>query len=101
MPRAILYFKEVNKFMTWSTIVDAPITYLLSEKDYRDYYKDEYGRVGMRDLDEKLKTAEETGCNWLGCNWLGHDIDDVILVNRAGDDETGITRKEIVKKYTA
>jgi hypothetical protein len=94
MPRAILYFKEVDKFLTWSTIVDAPVTCLLTEEEYRKYYICEYGRAGMEGLDEKIEQAKKTGCNW------GDDIDDVISGNRAGDNESDISKEEIIERYT-
>ena len=92
MPRAILYFEEKDKFLTWSTIVDAPITDLMSEEEYRQWYQIEYGRTGMTGLDEKIKEAKETGCNW-----RGYTLDDAISGNRAGEDETHATREEIVE----
>ena len=95
MPRSILYFKKIDKFITWSTIVDAPVTWFMNESQYRKYYKEEYGRTGMDGLDKKIEDAKNTGSNW-----AGYSLEDVITGNRAGEDETDLSEDEIIKEYS-
>ena len=79
-------------YFEWSTIVDAPVTYGLSLKEFKTYYRKEYGREGMRNLDARLKRVEIHGTSS-----LEGDVDDVIAINRAGPDECELTRKGLIK----
>lgn len=83
-------------YLEWGTIVDAPITYGLSLKEFKKYYKDEYGRKGMRDLPQILKRVEETGCS----DRISADTLKYLLKhNRAGTKEKCIDKEEILKRY--
>ena len=103
MARGIVYFKKVDMFLTWSTVTDSPVTYLMTEKEYRAYYAIEYGKVGNPELynqpgrfelDDKLDEARNTGVNW-----AGHTLEDVLSCNRAGQNEVEATEDEIIKAY--
>lgn len=90
MPRSIC--KLDGMYFEWSTIVDAPVTYGLSLKEFKTYYRKEYGREGMRNLDARLKRVEIHGTSA-----LEGDVDDVIAINRAGPGETQIDRPALIK----
>lgn len=81
-------------YMEWSTIVDAPVTYLVPIEEFEDYYRHRYGEEGMRRLPERMARVEETGCS-------AHDqsADDLILVNRAGPGEAALSPDEIWDHY--
>lgn len=90
MPTYII--KIENYYLEWSTIVDAPISYGASLEEFRQYYQGKYGSEGM--LDERLKRVEKSGCSA-----YHYDLDTLISCNRAGKDETCLTKEQIYQSY--
>jgi len=81
-------------YLEWSTVVDVPITSGMSLKEFKKYYRKEYGSEGMRELPERLRRVESTGCS------APHTtLDNFLSCNRAGDNEEEISKEEIFKKY--
>jgi len=75
--------------------VDAPVTYGMSLEEFREYYRDEYGRRSMEALDERLVRVEEKGTS----SQIHASVDDLLQNNRAGDNEACISKQEIIRKY--
>lgn len=50
-----------DEFIEWSTVVDAPITYVLSKKEMAVHLQEEYGDHGLRESNVALERAEEFG----------------------------------------
>ena len=48
----------------------------------------------MQQLLQKLERVERTGCSA-----HGETLDNVLMYNRAGDNETELTKEEIFRKY--
>lgn len=85
MPRYIV--KIAGKYLEWSTVVDAHVTYPMTLDEFREYYKERYGTEGMRDLGDRLgrvetrgtssflhKSAEDTvSCNSILAYWYGKE----------------------------
>jgi len=96
MPTHIIKLSEEGKdfYLLWYTNVDAPITYGMSLEEFKVFYKKEYGVQEMKKLPQRLKRVERTGCSSRLEN-----IDDLLIDNRAGKNETEITKTEIFKKY--
>ena len=82
-------------YLEWSSIVDAPITFGMGPDEFEQYHRNEYGRNGHPDFDSRMARVEKTGTS----SNLGHTPEDIILNNRAGPDETELTRNEIHKAY--
>lgn len=82
-------------YLEWSTIVDAPTTYGMSEDEFREYYRDEYGRNGSLDLEERLERCKKYGTSMIP----GHTPEDLIVCNRAGPEESELTLKQIKSVY--
>ena len=93
MPKYII--KLAGKYMEWSTVVDAPITYGMTLKEFRRYYQQEYGRVSMHDLDLRMERVERKGTS----SHLHSSVDDLIECNRAGVNETNISKDEIIRLF--
>jgi hypothetical protein len=93
MPRYII--KLADKYLEWSTIVDAPVTNGMSLEEFKEYYKSEYGVQGLNGLEERLKRVEEKGTSSI----YEGSVDEVISGNRAGDNEKKLTKEEIIEKY--
>ena len=94
MSRCII--KINDKYFEWSTIVDAPVTYGMDKSELKTYIKNEYGNEGLRKLPQRLKRVEKRGASWVD----GHDLDYTIAFNRAGENESELTKQEIYEKYT-
>jgi hypothetical protein len=83
-------------YLEWSTVVDAPVTFGMSLDEFKAYYRDEYGRQGMDfGFEERMKRVEEKGTS----SQLDSCVDDVISGNRAGKDETCLSKEQIIEWY--
>lgn len=99
MPRYIMKITDQkdNKdyYLEWSSVVDAPVTYGADLKTFKEYYEKEYGRSSMDSLNDRLERVEKQGTS---CS-LGSTLDEMISYNRAGENETTITKEQILDKY--
>ncbi len=93
MPTYIV--KLEDKYLLWSTIVDAPTSYGMTLNELRAYYLDEYGAAGMRELPERLARVEQCGTSAVD----GETPDQMMWLNRAGARETPLTRAQIIAHY--
>jgi hypothetical protein len=96
MPRYIIKLTDNDKdyYLLWSTIVDAPVTHGMSLEDFKIAYEQEYGRSGMSDLSQRLERVEQTGSS----EYMGN-LESLLGHNRAGENESCLTKEEIIKKY--
>jgi hypothetical protein len=88
--------KLEGKYLIWSTIVNAPITYGGTLSELRAYVKERDGENGLRDLPARLKRVEARGISAMD---ESDGPDDVMWLNRAGKNETPLTRAQIVEHY--
>lgn len=95
MPRYICKIQDY--YLEYSTIVDAPVTIGMSLDEFMDYYKDEYGRRGMEgpDFENRMKRAEEKGTSARDYE----DFEELISGNRAGKDESCLSKEQIIEWY--
>ena len=77
----------VDKYLVWSSIVDAPVTYALTKGEVYDYFMS----VAIRTERELLDRMFERGD--FGA------VADEVACNRAGEDETKISRAQIIDYY--
>ena len=94
MGRAIIKIKDL--YFIWSTVVDAPVTYGMTEEQLYKYTKEEYGRTGLEQLPEDLKRVTQKGASWYG----PYDLKYTLENNRAGPDESELTEEEIYDTYS-
>ncbi len=93
MPHCIIKLKD--KYLEWSTIVDAPVTYGLDLDELSAYVKDRYGSEGLDELPARLKRVEEQGTSFhTRC-----PVAELIKNNRAGEGETCISADAIYHRY--
>jgi hypothetical protein len=97
MPRYIVKIPHEGQdyYLDWSTIVDAPVTYGLSLDEFKEYYRGEYGRSSLMELDERLARVNEKGTSSV----FHKNLEDLICCNRAGANEAKITLPEIIQRY--
>ena len=93
MPNFII--KLDDYYLEYSTIVDAPITYGLKRADFDNYYRREYGIAGLDTYEERMRRVDENGTSEIGAT----SVEETILCNRAGYDETKITKQEMINRY--
>lgn len=93
MPRYLIKIKD--RFFEWSTVVDAPITYGMTEEELRAYMKDEYGNEGLSRLPERLARVAAKGTS----SCVDDSLADLVGYNRAGPNETCLTEEEIYARY--
>jgi hypothetical protein len=60
-----------------------------------DWLVAEYGRTGTADFDDRLKRVESTGTSCI----ISGDIDTLVSHNRAGPNETHLSKKQIYEQY--
>jgi len=85
---------NVDYFLEWSTIVDAPVTYGMSEIEFREYYREYYGTSSDAILNGRLDRV-----NLTGISAVGGTLNEVTRNNRAGENETNISLQEILENY--
>ena len=90
MPRYIV--KLEGRYFEWSTVVDAPVTEPMTPEEFRDYWRDEYGRTGMLRLPEHMARVEEWGTS---CGGLALSAEECLRFNRAGPNETCLSMDEL------
>ena len=93
MSRIII--KLDGKYLEWSTIPDAPVTYGRTLEEFKQYYSDQYGPGGRAGLEERLKRVEETGTSSVRYK----SVNELIEFNRAGRAETRLTVEQIIGFY--
>lgn len=81
-------------YLEWSSIVDAPVTNGMDLESFKRYYHNKYGRREFEELPERLARVEASGVS----SHIGN-LDDLIVYNRAGDNEEVLTKKQIIEKY--
>ncbi len=84
-----------SRYLEWSTIVDAPVTWGMTLDEFNEYYRHEYGAEGMRRLPDRMARTELKGTSF----YLDADVSDTIGHNRAGDSDVSLTHGQIWEKY--
>lgn len=89
MPRYIIKLTkgDQNRYLEWSTIVDAPVTMGMTLEQFKVYYLHEYGRQGSQDLAERLARVEAQGHSLIPdapSSWGPYTLKDLVAHNRAG-----------------
>ena len=82
-------------YMLYSSIVDAPKTFGMDLKTFRDYYQFEYGASGMQMLDSRLERVEEKGTS----STTYDSVFEQLMLNHAGPGENFLTIDEIRRAY--
>jgi hypothetical protein len=95
MGRTIVKLAD-EKYVEWSSIVDAPVTYIMTREEMKTYLDEEYGRSSIANNEERLRRTDERGTS----SFCRETMEEVISCNRAGPHEEHIELEEIIKQYT-
>jgi len=82
-------------YLEYSSVVDAPITYGMGLEEFKEYYREEYGRNGSEGLEQRLARVEAKGTS----DYSDKGVDDTLVCNRAGKNETRLTKQQIIEMY--
>lgn len=83
-------------FLEWSTVVDAPVTYGMTPEETRAYVLQRYGDEGAATVDSRMARAVERGTS---CISPPYTFADVVAGNRAGPDETELSKADLIRTY--
>lgn len=89
MPRTIIKIKD--KYFEWSTVVDAPTTYGMTEKELYEFVRSQYGEEGVKALPARLERVNTKGTS----SYIYKSLADQIKNNHAGKDGKCLTEDEI------
>lgn len=100
MPRFIIKMEKDGdeRYLEWSTIVDAPVTYGMTYDEFLDYYRDEYGANSMDNLlgeHGRMRRVQTHGTSAR----MDESVHQTIAHNRAGDKESELDYDGIWQKY--
>ena len=84
-----------GRYLIWSTVVDAPTTELMTLEEFEVYYRNQYGRTGMEGLPHRMERVKAKGNSFFS----GMTNDEVIAGNRAGENETELSKEQIVQVF--
>lgn len=82
-------------YLEYSSVCDAPITYGMDLDEFKEYYQEEYGKSGMEGLPQRLARVEAVGTS----EYSAKSVDETLVCNRAGKNETRLTKAQIVEMY--
>lgn len=86
-----------TRYFEWTTIADGPATYGLSFRDFKRYYKRQYGAQGMTQWKDRMSRVAKHGTSAMD----GSTPEQLMAFNRAGDGEKRLTIDEIWERYCA
>ncbi len=97
MPRILIKLTTEDKsyFGEWSTVVDAPTSPLLPLEEFKKWYINRY-EYDAQDLEERLTRVMRYGTSLI----TPETAEELIRCNRAGKNETELTKKEIIEQYS-
>ena len=86
--------KVDDRYFVFSTVVDAPITRLMTKAEFEEYYRKEYGTVGLKELVPRLERTDAKGTS----SHLYDSFEEMVCCNRYGDGEETLTRDEFISQ---
>lgn len=99
MPRYTIKIKDL--YFHWSTVTDAPVSKGMDLEEYRQWYKDEYGRQGYRErrFDMMIERLENHAAVSGFGTVLADTLEEATRFNRAGVNESFLLPDEIYEMY--
>ena len=87
--------EEVDYYLEYSSICDAPTIYGLTLDEFTNYYRSRYGLNAMDELPERMAHVEATGTSEMSASSAA----ETLCCNRAGKDETRLTVEQFIEWY--
>lgn len=98
MPHYIVKLDTENgpRYLEWSTVVDAPVTYGMTLEAFTKYWHKEYGAgAGADQLGRRLRSVEAKGTD----SFINASAEDLLANNRAGAGDTCLSKDQIIEYY--
>lgn len=93
MPKYIIHHE--GAYNLYTTIMDgACYEEAMTLEELQQLVKDEQGNEGLRELPASLERAHRTGCSS-----FTESLDDCLVANRAGPNETELSKDEFIKRF--
>lgn len=97
MARLVLCFKRfvfaTKPYLEWSTVSDGPTTHGMDLAEFCQYWKEEYGQKGLRELPILLSHAFANGVS------NGEPLDSLLDGNSLGPDGDELSIIDFAKQY--
>lgn len=98
MPRFIAKLAD-DEYVDWSTVVDAPVTDVLTREQMAAYMLREYGEFNAREIEPRLARTDKNGHSAMWGKAQNLSVEEMILPNRAGEGESSLTMEELRRDY--
>lgn len=97
MGRCLVRLDE-NKYVSWSSVVDAPITHIMTLAELKEYllHGSEEDETYIIDTEARIQRLLDKGTSSLEYR----SAEEVYKWNRAGKHEECLTREQIIEQYT-
>ena len=94
MPTYIASFEHegTRYYFDYSTVVDAPVSELMTRAEYEGYYRRRWCRRGMQELPARLARTDVTGSSAMATE----TFDELVGCNRAGPNDKRLTVGEFL-----
>ncbi len=87
---------EPPLFVIWSTVVDSPITWVMTRDELTEHIREQEGLSGLEALLGRMRRVEEKGTSFL--RYASRDS--LLVCNRAGPDESELgSWEEIAERF--
>lgn len=87
-----------GKFMEWSTICDAPLSYFLDEKSFKEHIKENMLPRSSESYETQIIRMERAKVRGTS-SFLHESFEDLVAHNRAGLNETTLTIEELWEQF--
>jgi hypothetical protein len=91
----MIVIKLRDRYLVWSTIVDAPTTFGMTLDELYEYARIEEGASGVRRLTANMERIERTGTTFR----TGASLQFALAGNHAGPDDAELSVDEIYQAY--
>jgi hypothetical protein len=85
-------FRLEDKYLIWSTVVDAPTTTAMTREEFEKFYRAEYGNSSMHDLRLRMARVDTYGTSARGDDC----VMSTVACNRAGPGESTLSLRQII-----
>jgi hypothetical protein len=96
MGRPIVKLAE-NEYVEWSSVVDAPVSWIMTLDELKLHVSREQGNDGLRDLPRRLERVEKFGTSLIDPHY--ESAEEYVRFNRAGPNESCLTMDELRRRY--
>lgn len=86
---------DLERFLEWSSTSDTPCSLPMTEQQLREYVAVEYGRAGVRELDDRIASCRSAGTSLQS----GADLESILRCNRCGEEGQALTVEELLDRY--